>query len=60
MPSKFGNVAILCFAALMLLWCGPLAPRAFGDQFWHELTSSHAPKAETLPDFVALADKLGP
>jgi serine protease Do len=60
MPSKFGNVAILCFAAVMLLLCGPVAPRAFGDQFWRELTSSHPAKAETLPDFVALADKLGP
>src|SRR5580658_9771608 len=60
MLSKFGNVAILCFAALMLLLCGALAPSARGDQFWHELTSSRAAKAETLPDFVALADKLGP
>ena len=60
MLSKFGNVAILCFAGLMLLLCGALAPSARGDQFWHELTSSRATKAETLPDFVALADKLGP
>ena len=60
MPSKFGNVAILCFAAVMLLMCGPAAPHALGDPFWYELTSAHAPKAETLPDFVTLADKLGP
>jgi serine protease Do len=59
MPSKFGNVTILFCAALMLLLCGALVPSAFGDQFWHELTS-RAAKAETLPDFVALADKLGP
>ena len=44
----------------MLLLCGPAAPRALADQFWLELTSSSTPKAETLPDFVALADKLGP
>src|SRR5690242_10578979 len=60
MPSKFGNVTILCCAALMLLLCGALAPSALGDQFWRELTPSRAAKAETLPDFVALADKLGP
>jgi len=61
MPSKFGNVAIFFFlAAVILLLCGPAAPRALGDQFWYELTSSRAPRAETLPDFVALADKLGP
>ena len=60
MPSKFLNVAIFSFAASMLLWCGPAAPRVFGDQFWYELTSSDAPKAETLPDFVSMADKLGP
>ena len=60
MSLKFGNVAILCFVAVMLLICGPAAPRALGDQFWYELTSARAPKAETLPDFVALADKLGP
>ena len=61
MSSKFGNVAILCFAAVMLLICGPAAPRALGDQFWYELTSARAPReAETLPDFVALADRLGP
>ncbi|MGZ6194584.1 MAG: Do family serine endopeptidase [Candidatus Binataceae bacterium] len=60
MPSKFLNVAIFSFAASMLLWCGPAVPRVFGDQFWHELTSSSTPKAETLPDFVSMADKLGP
>ncbi len=60
MPSKFGTAAILSFAAVMLLLCGPAAPRAFGDQFWRELSRARAPKAETLPDFVALADKLGP
>ncbi len=59
MPSKFGNVTILCFAALLLL-CGSLASTALADPFWRELTSSRATKAETLPDFVALADKLGP
>jgi serine protease Do len=60
MPSKFGNVAIFCFAAVILLLCGPAVPRALADQFWRELTVPSAPKAETLPDFVALADKLGP
>jgi serine protease Do len=60
MLSKFGNVAIVCFAAVILLLCGAAASRAFADQFWHELTSAGAPKAETLPDFVGLADKLGP
>jgi serine protease Do len=60
MLSKFGNVAIVYFAAVILLLCGAAAPRAFADQFWHELTSAGAPKAESLPDFVALADKLGP
>src|SRR6185437_13029121 len=60
MPSKFGNVAILCLAAVTLLLCGPPARPAFADQFWRELASSRVPKAETLPDFVALADKLGP
>jgi serine protease Do len=60
MPSKFGNVAIFSFAAALLLLCGPAAPRAFADQFWRELTFAGAPKAETLPDFVALADRLGP
>ena len=60
MPSKFPNVAIFSFAASMLLLCGPTVPRVFGDQFWYELTSSSIPKAETLPDFVSMADKLGP
>ena len=60
MGSKFGNVAILFFAAMILLLCGLIAPRAFGDQFWRELPLSRSPKAETLPDFVVLADKLGP
>jgi S1-C subfamily serine protease len=60
MPSKFLNVAIFSSAALMLLLCGPVVPRVFGDQFWYELTSSSTPKAETLPDFVSMADKLGP
>jgi serine protease Do len=60
MPSKFGNVAIFFIAAVTLLVCGPAAPRAFGDQFWRELAASHASQADTLPDFVALADKLGP
>ena len=27
MPSKVGNVAILCFAAVTLLFYGPAAPR---------------------------------
>ncbi|HVA41797.1 MAG TPA: Do family serine endopeptidase [Candidatus Binataceae bacterium] len=60
MPSKAGNVAIFCFAAVMLLLCGPAVPRALGDQFWRELASPRVTKADTLPDFVALADKLGP
>jgi serine protease Do len=60
MPSKSGNVAILVFAAVMLLLGGPAAPGARGDQFWYERASSGAPRADTLPDFVALADKLGP
>ncbi len=60
MPSKVGNVAILCFAAVTLLFYGPAAPRALGDQFWRELTLPRVTKADTLPDFVALADKLGP
>jgi serine protease Do len=60
MLSKFGNVAILSFAAVMLLLCGPVVSRARADQFWRELSASHAPRPETLPDFVALADKLGP
>ncbi len=60
MPSKFGNVAIFCFAAVILLLCGAAAPRAHADQLWRDLTSPGAPKADTLPDFVTLADKLGP
>ena len=44
----------------MLLLCGPVLPRALGAQFWYEISSAHASKAETLPDFVALADRLGP
>jgi serine protease Do len=60
MPSKFGNVATVFFAAMTLLMCGPAAPGALGDQFWHELVSPRASKVDTLPDFVALADKLGP
>jgi serine protease Do len=60
MPSKAGNVAFFCFAAVILLLCGPAAPRAFGDQIWHELTSARAPKTQILPDFVTLADELGP
>jgi len=60
MPSKFGNVAIFCFAAVILLLCGAAAPRAHADQLWRDLAPPGAPKADTLPDFVTLADKLGP
>src|SRR5262249_44475486 len=60
MPSKFGNVTIFCFAAVILVFCGPIAPRTFGDQFWYQLTSSRAPNARALPDFVAPAAELGP
>ena len=60
MPSKLGNVALICCAAAAIILCGSAASRALGDQFWRELTSAHTPKVDTLPDFVALAENLGP
>ncbi len=60
MSLRSRYVAIICLATAGLL-CAPLAPRAHADQLWSERPSSaRSPKAETLPDFVALAAQLGP
>jgi serine protease Do len=57
--SKFRRAAVLVTAAGCLL-IGPGVPTARSESFWRESTSTRAPRAETLPDFVALAEKLGP
>jgi serine protease Do len=60
MSFRSRNVAIVCFVIAGLL-CGPALSRAHADQLWRErLSPARLPKAETLPDFVELAARLGP
>jgi serine protease Do len=57
--SKLRPAAVFLAAAVFLLLARG-ASRAGAESFWREVTSGRAPRAETLPDFVALAEKLGP
>ncbi len=54
---KPATAGALWFAAAIALGC---SPGFAADQLWRELSGTRPPKAETLPDFVALAEKLGP